>query len=216
MWTLKLETSHEGTLIANLARKHSVSFSGYPIKHHKTKSSIIVQVCGFIDGPQENFNSLVKEGKRDKIIERVYINRDFVIASLRLPSWVSVLYSPEIIFISPQKYTSDGKETMELASWNKKPLMDLVRTFKQRYNTRVLAFSQKKIKSISLVSLHPELTDRQRLALELAVKNGYYEFPKSITLKQLAKLMGVSFSTYQAHLSKAELHFIPEMLKRFS
>jgi predicted DNA binding protein len=59
------------------------------------------------------------------------------------------------------------------------------------------------------MTLHPELTDKQKTAIELAIKNGYYEYPRKIELKKLAKIMKVSYSTYQAHLRKAEKSLIP-------
>jgi predicted DNA binding protein len=216
MWVLKLETSHHGTVVANLAKKYRISFSGYPIKFNKTSSHLVVQVCGFVNVKKERQKQLLKKIKKEKVFEKIYINNDFIIASIKLPLWLTVLYSPDIIFIKPQNYTYDGKEIMELASWSKEPLMNLVKVYKKKYNTRILIFAKRNIKNISLISLHPELTDKQKLALKLAVENGYYEFPKKITLKKLAKLMKVSFSTYHAHLSKAESRFIPEMFNSFS
>ncbi|MFC1774989.1 helix-turn-helix domain-containing protein [Nanoarchaeota archaeon] len=48
------------------------------------------------------------------------------------------------------------------------------------------------------------MTTKQKRAFELAISNGYYDFPKRIDINKLAKMMGVSFSTYRAHLKKAE------------
>lgn len=61
---------------------------------------------------------------------------------------------------------------------------------------------------ISVVAEHDEgtdlLTDRQREALTLAVRHGFYEHPKAIKLQELADLMNISRSTFQGHLALAE------------
>jgi hypothetical protein len=57
----------------------------------------------------------------------------------------------------------------------------------------------------------PKITVKQRKALELAVHGGYYDYPRKITLEDLAKQMGVSYATYQAHLRKAEQKLLPAL-----
>lgn len=93
----------------------------------------------------------------------------------------------------------------------KDPLMKVANTFRNRFGSGIVEFRQKKIQNVSIISLQPELTERQTNAMRLAVENGYYEFPRRTTQTDLAKKMGVSFSAYQAHLSKAEARFIPTM-----
>lgn len=59
------------------------------------------------------------------------------------------------------------------------------------------------------MKVSPELTERQRRAMELAIKNGYYDSPRKTNIKKLAKISGLSFSTFQVHLRKAEEKLIP-------
>ena len=56
-----------------------------------------------------------------------------------------------------------------------------------------------------------EVTDKQSRAFEAAVSQGYYEWPKQITLKELALMSGVSRTTYQNHLRKAESRIMKRM-----
>ena len=65
------------------------------------------------------------------------------------------------------------------------------------------------------MSVNPHLTVKQKKAFELAVNNGYYEYPRKITLSQLASILGISFSTYQKHLRKAEQKILPFFFKTF-
>ncbi|SDR44646.1 helix-turn-helix domain-containing protein [Natronobacterium texcoconense] len=50
----------------------------------------------------------------------------------------------------------------------------------------------------------PELTDRQREVLSLAVERGYYELPRETTTKELAVDLEVSRRTVDDHLRRAE------------
>jgi predicted DNA binding protein len=215
MWVLKLEKTAENTFIASTAQKHNVSFSGYPINHQVRGNRVIVNVAGFIEGNPADIERFVQSVRKEKEMVRIQCNDNFVLATLNLEAAVAVLYDPRIIFVQPAKYGKNGTEILELASWEKEPLMRLVELFKKMFNCKVLSFTQKKIRSIGLISIHPDLTEKQRRALQLAVQHGYYAFPRKITLEKLAQIMGVSFSTYQAHLAKAEAHFVPEMVGKF-
>ncbi len=48
------------------------------------------------------------------------------------------------------------------------------------------------------------LTSRQQEVLSFAVERGYYEEGSSITIKELAEMMGISRSTFGGHLQDAE------------
>ena len=51
--------------------------------------------------------------------------------------------------------------------------------------------------------------EKQKQAIELAIKRGYYTSPRKISLQELAKISKLSFSTFQVHLRKAEEKLIP-------
>jgi len=54
-----------------------------------------------------------------------------------------------------------------------------------------------------------QLPPQQREAFVLAVRRGYYEIPKKATLEELARVMGISPSTFAEHLRRAEAKFLP-------
>lgn len=57
---------------------------------------------------------------------------------------------------------------------------------------------------VSLSDLTKDLTRNQIEALKAAAHGGYYDTPRKVRADVLAKKMGVSRSTYQEHLQKAE------------
>jgi predicted DNA binding protein len=61
---------------------------------------------------------------------------------------------------------------------------------------------------IPLQEFVKKLTPRQAGALRLAYSNGYYLLPRKTALRPLAKEFGVSRSTYEEHVRKAERNVI--------
>jgi predicted DNA binding protein len=68
---------------------------------------------------------------------------------------------------------------------------------------------------MGVLAVLPKLTNKQKQALDLAMKYDYYEYPRKIKLEKLAKFMKISLSTYQAHLRKAERKILPFVIKRY-
>ena len=124
-------------------------------------------------------------------------------------------YSQQFIHPAPAYLSEEGFEIIEVASWDKKPLMDYIKIHKENKTTtyfEIIKFIEKKMDDIYVSRLLPKLSEKQREAVNLAYKKGYYEYPKKIDLGELAKLMSVSKSTFQEHLKRAEGKLIPRML----
>ncbi len=213
MWVLRTKVESEDALIIRLARDNRISFSGYPIKHFNDPQRHLLQVCGFVDGTDAEVTSFLRVLSREKRVVKMHSHHRFVVALLEFDFLIESLYEPGIIFLKPMRYTKAGIEYMEIASWEKEPLMDVIADLEKHYLTTITSFHQEDIKDISVISYNPHLTEKQRISLELAINSGYYDYPKKITLKELAAMMDVSFSTYRAHLSKAESKFIPMMYR---
>lgn len=199
MWVLKTEADHTDVYAATLAKNFSLDYAGYILRIKKKKGLYYMQGIGFAKDEHK-----LKEIVKEKTFIKSYVNGNFAIVEMKVPKLVERLYEPDIIFLKPLTYTADGKEHLEIASWTKEPLMEVLAEFKKAYKVKILSFKKEEVSNISIIGTKPKLTDKQKLAFRLAVINGYYDFPKKVKLEQLADMMGVSFSTYRAHLSKAE------------
>ncbi|WP_455368132.1 helix-turn-helix domain-containing protein [[Eubacterium] cellulosolvens] len=58
----------------------------------------------------------------------------------------------------------------------------------------------------------PRLTRQQELILRMAIKLGYYDLPRRITNRELAKKLGLSASTVAEHLRKVENRIISDYI----
>jgi hypothetical protein len=66
---------------------------------------------------------------------------------------------------------------------------------------------------ISKIKDEEELTARQENILQIALEKGYFEFPKKITLRQLAKVLDVSPATLTEILRRGQKRVLQEHFK---
>jgi predicted DNA binding protein len=228
MWIAKFEVIDEGNIYGEKTKKYNVNMHYYPINHYLEKNIYYFTAIGIIDGEEKNkrnfFKELKDENKKSKIkryVVKLEINQDFFICitaqhkTIELKKFVHTYYNPKFIHIKPAIIKNNGWEEAEIASPNKKELINLMGVGEKLYKLKLMKLKEEKIKDIGILSIVPELTDKQKHALEIAIKNGYYEYPREIELEKLAKLMKISLSTYQAHLRKAEKKLLPYIFEKY-
>lgn len=214
MWIVKIRINGEKALIGSRAKKFNVSVSGYPISFYEKKNGIYVYIVGFIFGEENNIKKFIQDLKKDKRVLHLETKGNFLIGQIIEPIYAKVIYSHKIIHLEPIIIKEDGFEFWTIGSWNKKELTNIINLVKKTHEGELLKIEQEKITNFSIVSIQPELTAKQKKAIELAIKNNYYDYPRKIKLEKLAKLMNLSYSTYQAHLRKAEQKLLPFFFER--
>ncbi len=215
MWVVKLRIQSVLGGVGEYAVKHGIDISGYPLRYWKSKGALYVLVAGTLWGTEQNKQAFVEDMRRQGLFTQAERAGDFLIATLKSLPINEPLYDPEIIWIKPGFISHEGYQVWDLASWKRTPIDRLITMAHKTTDSRVLKLAQEKIGAISMVSLAPELTTKQLKALRLAVQQGYYEYPRKVDLVALAKLSGVSYATYNAHIRKAERALLPFFLGRF-
>jgi len=211
MWLAKLTLPSDKThLLASRTKKYNINLLGYPITHSITNNHLFVTIAGTITGSAENKIKFIKDIRKDKRVQKFELNHDFIITQIEQPYEVHVLYDPSIFHIKPILVDNKGLYHWTIASWTKEKLITIA-TMANTYHGKVEYIKQQKLKNIAFTSLIPTLTSQQQRALELAIENGYYNTPRKTTLKDLAKIMKISYSTYQFHLQRAEKKVIPQL-----
>ena len=211
MWVLKLKLDSSKQLLGRLAIKHKVSMTGYPLSYYKDKNHLYLIAAGFIFGEEKNKKALFREIKKSPEVIKFEKTNDFIINITKQPLFTEPVYNPEIIRPNPVIINKTGYHIWDLASFNRKALENVLEFAEKYLGAQVLKFREEKISNINFTKLLPELTINQKKAMELALNNGYYEYPKKINMESLAKKQGISYSTYQAHLKKAESKILPQI-----
>ena len=76
-----------------------------------------------------------------------------------------------------------------------------------------MKMKQEKLTDVYVPNVMAHLTEKQKQAIETAYRAGYYEYPKRTDLRQLAKRAGISLTTFQEHLKKAENKLISAQIE---
>jgi predicted DNA binding protein len=207
MWVAKVKIGIKGTLIGSKAKKYNINLFIYPLSYYYEKDWIIVHLAGTIFG--EKKKEFVKQLKKEERTVNFELKEDFFIGTIKEPRHLTEVYNKNILYLTPLYISDKEYELITIGSFQRKHLEKTIKILINKHNAKLISIQQKKIKSISVMTVNPLLTKKQKQAIELAIKNGYYEYPRKIELEKLAVLMKLSYSTYQAHLRKAEKKLIP-------
>jgi len=209
MWVAKFKINGENSVIGSRAKKFGVSLSGYPISVHRRKDASYISFVAFIFGEEDKVNNFKKELAKDEKIISLEGKDNFIICQIKedLKFWPAV--QDKIIHIKPVVVEESGLEYWTLGSHDKKELCKFIDVYEKTHHGELLKISEEEITNFSVISIQPKLTFKQKNAIEMAIKKGYYHYPRKTDVKELAKDLGLSYSTYQAHLRKAEMKLLP-------
>jgi predicted DNA binding protein len=100
-------------------------------------------------------------------------------------------------FLMSANSRTDGRVDWNLVTGSEGSLKELV-------DRLVAGGCEVEIRRTHRPEMHRALTDRQEEILRLSLRHGYYDQPKRITIKELAKRIGIAPSTFQEILQRAE------------
>lgn len=215
MWVAKISVDAKDGTLGSRTKKFKITLFGYPVSSYAKKDGVYLYIAGSIVGEDNNKKEFLESLKKDRNCINLEVKGNFLICQVKQPPNSKILYQPNIIHLEPVMICQDGTAIWTVGCWNKNHLMDFVRVIRKVFGeSKLLSIKEEKVSSFTITSIQPELTDKQKKAVEIAVNNDYYNYPRSIKLKKLAGLMHLSYSTYQAHLRKAEQKLIPFMFKK--
>ena len=212
MWVLKFTLKDEEGIFSWRNKKFRIKTYAYRTGHYVKGNKTYVNAVLLLEGKEENKKEFIKSLEKDKFIKNIEVKEDLinclVIKSKKISSdrKESVFYSLGLVYIKPVFTDQEGIEYWELGCWDRKSLQEISKIARKQYNGKILSFRELKISESDFLffSLYPKLTEKQKQAFLLALENGYYEFPRKIELEKLAKIMKLSYTTFQFHLRKAE------------
>ena len=218
MWHLKFKTKHSDCIYYPLLDKYSLSIDFYPLNHYYEKGYIFTSAIQIIHGEKNSIRKYIKELKKHpKVIKLEESAVIFTLTKQKTKEKTySAVYNPKLIYLTPAYNSSDGYEIWEIGCWDRKPIEELIKVIKEAKTTtyfEILRFEEKKNEEVYILSVSPKLPERQKKALELAYRYGYYNIPRKINLSKLSEIMGVSKQTFQENLTKAESKLMPLLLR---
>ena len=215
---MKFKYKHSDCIYFPLIEKHNLQIQFYPLGSYTKDNYVYVSAVHIVKGEKESINNYIKELRKDRRIVKIEVSKViFTISkepfSLKI---YQTVYNPKLFYITPSFNSSDKKEIIEIASWDRELLSNLIKTMKNASTTtffEILKFEERYMDSIYIMQLFPELPEKQKKAIELAYKSGYYQFPKKTNLDKLARIAKVSKQTFHENLKKAESRLMPLLLR---
>lgn len=215
MWIAKIKYRHD-CILGNRCKKFNVSLQGTGLSVFKENNKTITSSMHCILGDEKNIDKFIEDLKKDSNIIKLERKNNVFLLLERTKSKAIKYFNPKIILVKPVLIDRDGYEYWEVSSWEKQIISEFVNNIKKDFKDfKLLKFVNVKIDNIFFPKLMPDLTSKQKRAIELAIENGYYLTPKKTNLRKLATLMNISLATYQQHLRVAEEKLIPNTISYF-
>ena len=210
MFVAKFKLQDPEDIYSPLNEHYKVDFFASPYTHYEKDGLIHVIVGGIIVGSENNKKKYVVALRKDERVQSVDVSKDFILVhathkiSREARAEIKIFYNPQYLRIKPILVSSDGWEYWEIACVDREELNKLVLAAKKYYSGKLFSIKKQKITSISSLAISPNLSEQQIIAIQTALKEGYYNYPRNKTIPELAKKQKKSYTTFQEHLRKAE------------
>ncbi len=190
------------TWLSEITSKHPTTIRILDCKPSQTKDGVrqLVEVSG----DQDKLDKIVDEVKASPQVKEAYVvqtKRGRMLGSLLTESaFCSTIMRTEAFCRScffHSRANPDGTVEWTLAFNKREALTELLdRMKKEQVEVKIL-----KLSSVADVE---KLTSHQRSLVETALEEGFFDYPRRITLRELSKKMGISASTASEVLRRAE------------
>ncbi len=212
MWIAKIKLKHK-CILGDRCQKFKIILQSVAFSVFKQKNKIITSSIHHMSGDSKNIDDFVKDLSKDKNIIKLERKKDMFLLLEKADIKAVAFHTPKIIFVKPVLVSSDGYELWEIGSWEKDEISKFIINVKRNIKDfKLLKLSNINIDNVFFPKLMPNLTPKQKRAIELAIQYGYYKTPRKRDLRKLAKIMGVSLATFQQHLRASEEKLIPNIL----
>ena len=197
---LQLKAPH--TWLSDITSKHPTTIRILDCKPSETKDGVrqLVEVSA----NQDQLDKIVNDVKASSLVKEAYVvqtKRGRMLGSLLTESALcgtvmrTEAFCRSCLFHS--KANPDGTVEWTLAFNKREALTELLdRMKKEQVDVKIL-----KLSSVADVE---NLTSHQRNLVETALEEGFFDYPRRITLRELSKKMGISASTASEVLRRAE------------
>ncbi len=217
MWVAKFKIWHKNCLLRPKCVKHQVTDFVYLINSWIEKKKFYYTELHILQGKEENKRKFSRDLKKEESIKKLEQRGNYIFTLNEEPvekQYYSPTFDPKIIKVKPVTQRKDGFEDWELACWDKETLMKIMDV--PVFNIKLIYVKQTKLSDIFLLHVYPKFSPKQKEAIESAVREGYYNYPRKIDLEGLAKIAKVKRQTLQENLRRAERKLIPFLTESLS
>ncbi len=194
----------------------------YPNIVMKEKGPINVENCkegvrlcatwdiGFSD--RKVFDEFIKSLEKYEMIKVIKVISVYEENALVKTEWIAKDSSYETVLKNNSLYTSpvtqkEGFEVYDIITEDPQKVVRLIEELDEIGEVKVFEIGRLSPKDHLF-----KLTDKQAKALQIAVSNNFYEWPRKVSLDEISALVGMKRRTFQENLRKAEAKIIPNLV----
>ncbi len=217
MWSLKFKVLNKDSIYTLLTTEYKVTDFLYPVDYFKKNGKINILSIHVLEGEENEKRKFIRAMKKNKKVKKIEENGDRIITLIAEEEhFYELLFAAELYHPSPVVIKA-GYEEWHVSSFNRKILESIIREIEKWKNKfpefMFYALTKTKIDEIYFPKIRPRLPGKQKQAFDLALKLGYYTWPRKVDLGDLAKEMKVSVATFHENLRKAEEKLLPFFVK---
>ena len=219
MWVARFKLRDDEDIYSPLCARWRIDFYAVPYTAYEKAGRIHLLVGGVLAGSEDHKKAFLMELKKSPQVMRIEQHHDFILIHAMHPisresrAEIKRFYNPQYIKTKPVLVSSDGWEYWELACVERGELNKIVLAARKHYHGALISMKQETLQTVTSLEFSPLLSEKQMEALRTAFKEGYYTYPRSRTIPQLARISKRSYSTFQEHLRKAENKLVDFFLK---
>lgn len=224
MWSAKISFDGSKNVAGAYIKKRGIRMLVFPLGWNYEEEGIIVNYSGVVFGDEKGKAGFFRDWRNDKKRGKVFrgfrlesegvmrdleTNGDFFVGKVWEAPISGGVYNSNLVYTRPWMIEENGRQTITVNAFRKKFLEEFILNFEKFHKIKVHYIRKEKVSNVAFTLDAPDLTERQKWAMDLAVTNGYYDYPRKISIKGLAILSGISFATFHGHLRKAEKVMMP-------
>lgn len=211
MWILKCSYRHINCKYSSVVERLGLVFCAYPINAYIHDGRRYLTTLHALEGSAKAIGKYGEHVRKFAVrLEYVSENMLFTLTTASSDTeFYEHMYNPMLFYPSPVVH-KDGREYAHLACWEREPLSQLLQFLQSHRDfedVRVELFTEQRIPYMHIWKLFDKLTEKQRLVIELAIRRGYYSYPRQIDLGGIAAELSLSKSSVHETLRRAESNF---------
>lgn len=216
MWLAKIKMKHD-CLLGNRCEKFKIEATAYELGSNIKGKTKITNSVHQLFGEEKQIKKFIKDLKKDKdVLHLEYKNNNLFLVDKK-PNTPVKNYNRNIFLASPVTIDKEGYEYWDIGSFDREEINKFLNAMdKISDELEIFSIKETQAQNIFFPKILPNLTDRQKKAIDLAIKEGYYKVPKQTSLRKLAKQMKTNLSTYSKHLQVAESKLVPNIFPKFN
>lgn len=187
-----------------------------PINVEKCKEGVRLCATWDVKFPnKDEFKKFLKSLDKYSMLKVVKIVSEYEDHALVKTEWVNKTSSYSTVLKNNCLYTSpvtqkDGYEIYDIITEDPKKVVKLIEELDEIGEVKVFEIGRVLPESNSF-----KLTDKQSRALQIAVSHNFYEWPRKVSLDEVAAMVGMKRRTFQENLRRAEAKVIPYLVNHF-